>query len=468
MAPDGAIEAGGYGRGMTGRISKETQVSDHATDSRPTQGSELRRHRAIREPLLWAALRKGWHAIGPGFITGASDDDPSGIATNSRTGAHYGYALVVDGGLAADAAVLHPGGGGAVRGKGLASALREEYGLPLAVLLVSLVVVADTINAGADIGAVAGSACLVLPMNTKALTILTTTLVLVCVVFVGYRRYANILKVLGPFLLAYLVTVFVVSPPWGTVLKSTFVPHIEFSTSFLFLLVGTFGTTITAYCWFWQSDEEVEEELANRMIGSEGKVDERRLGAFLKRVRTDTKIGTGWAEVVQWAIIVVCATVLFSHGVTNITTAAQAASALKPLAGDYAKDLFAIGVVGVGLMAIPIFAGVSAYAMSELNGGRKGLDEKVKDARLFYAVIIVSTLIAELVNFVGINMIKALIWTAVIWGFVAVPLLFAIGRLNSDPKVLGPHRDTRASRIWVWITFGVMTLSAGALLVSLI
>ena len=355
---------------------------------------------------------------------------------------------------------------GAVRGKGLASALREEYGLPLAVLLVSLVVVADTINAGADIGAVAGSACLVLPMNTKALTILTTTLVLVCVVFVGYRRYANILKVLGPFLLAYLVTVFVVSPPWGTVLKSTFVPHIEFSTSFLFLLVGTFGTTITAYCWFWQSDEEVEEELANRMIGSEGKVNERRLGAFLKRVRTDTKIGTGWAEVVQWAIIVVCHRAV-QHGVTNITTAAQAASALKPLAGDYAKDLFAIGVVGVGLMTKPISAGVSAYAMSELNGWRKGLDGKVKDARLFYTVIIVSTLIAELMNFAGINMIKALIWTAVIWGFVAVPLLFAIGRLNSDPRCSAPQ-GTRASRIWVWITFGVMTLSAGALLVSLI
>jgi Mn2+/Fe2+ NRAMP family transporter len=260
----------------------------------------------------------------------------------------------------------------------------------------------------------------------------------------------------------------VVSPPWGKVLKSTFVPHIEFTTSFLFLLVGTFGTTITAYCWFWQSDQEVEEELANRMIGPEGKVDERRLGPFLGRVKTDTKIGTGWAEVVQWAIIVVCATVLFSHGVTNITTAAQAASALKPLAGDYAKDLFAIGVVGVGLMAIPIFAGVSAYAMSELNGWRKGLDEKVKDARLFYAVIIVSTLIAELMNFVGINMIKALVWTAVIWGFVAVPLLFAIGRLNSDPKVLGAHRGTRASRIWVWITFSVMTLAAIALLASLI
>jgi Mn2+/Fe2+ NRAMP family transporter len=357
---------------------------------------------------------------------------------------------------------------GAVRGKGLASAIREQYGLPLAVLVAALVVVADTINTGADIGAVAGSAHLVLPINTKALIVLTTALVLVCVVFVGYRRYANILKFLGLFLLAYLVTVFAVSQPWGTVLKSTFVPHIQFATSFLFLLVGTFGTTITAYCWFWQSDQEVEEELADRMIGPDDKVDEQQLTPFLERVKTETKIGTGWAEVVQWAIIVTCATVLFSHGVTNITTAAQAASTLKPLAGDYAEDLFAIGVVGVGLMAIPIFAGVSAYAMSELNGWRNGLDEKVKDARLFYAVIIVSTLIAELMNFVGINMIKALVWTAVIWGFVAVPLLFAIGRLNSDPKVLGPHRGTRASRIWVWITFGVMTLSAGALLISLI
>ncbi len=438
----------------------------------PTTSAEhLTPRRSRREPLLWKALKTGWHALGPGFITGASDDDPSGIATYSQTGAQYGYSLLWTAVWQlpllyyTQEAVARIG---AVRGKGLASAIREQYGLPLAVLLAALVVVADTINAGADIGAVAGSAHLVLPINTKALIILTTTLVLVCVVFVGYRRYANLLKFLGLFLLAYLVTVFAVSQPWGKVLKSTFVPHIEFTTSFLFLLVGTFGTTITAYCWFWQSDQEVEEELADRMIGPDGKVDEQQLTPFLKRVKTDTKIGTGWAEVVQWAIIVTCATVLFSHGVTNITTAAQAASALKPLAGDYAKDLFAIGVVGVGLMAIPIFAGVSAYAMSELNGWRKGLDEKVKDARLFYGVIIVSTLIAELMNFVGINMIKALVWTAVIWGFVAVPLLFAIGRLNSDPKVLGAHRGTRASRIWVWITFSVMTLAAIALLASLI
>ena len=276
------------------------------------------------------------------------------------------------------------------------------------------------------------------------------------------------LKVLGLFLLAYLVTAFAVSEPWGEILKRSFIPHIELTTTFLFLIVGTFGTTITAYCWFWQSDQEVEEQLADRMIGPDGAVDQQRLGPFLKRVKTDTKIGTAWAEVVQWAIIVVCATVLFGHGVTNITTASQAASALKPLAGAYAKDLFAIGVIGVGLMAIPIFAGVSAYAMCELNGWSKGLNRNVKDARPFYAVIVVSTLIAEVMNFVGIDMIKALVWTAVLWGFVAVPLLFAIARLNSDPKVLGDHRGTRGSRIWVWITFGVMTASAGALLVSLL
>jgi len=438
----------------------------------PPIPAEHPRHRAgRREPLLGRALRKGWHALGPGFITGASDDDPSGIATYSQTGAHYGYALLWTAVWQlpllyyTQEAVARIG---AVRGKGLASAIRDHYGLPLAVLLAALVVVADTVNAGADIGAVAGSAHLVLPININVLIVVVTTLVLVLVVFVGYRRYANVLKVLGMFLLAYLVTVFAVSQPWGEVLKSTFVPHIELTTSFLFLLVGTFGTTITAYCWFWQSDQEVEEGLSNGTIGPDGKVDEQQLEPFLKRVKTDTKIGTAWAEVVQWSIIVVCATVLFRHGVTNITTAAQAASALKPLAGDYAKVLFATGVVGVGLMAIPIFAGVSAYAMCELNGWRKGLDLKPKDGRLFYGVIIVSTLIAELMNFVGINMIKALVWTAVIWGFVAVPLLFAIGRLNSDPKVLESHCGTRGSRIWVWITFGVMTLSAIALLVSTI
>jgi NRAMP (natural resistance-associated macrophage protein)-like metal ion transporter len=442
-----------------------------AAADRPTSPEHVRPRERRREPLLWKALKKGWHAIGPGFITGASDDDPSGIATYSQSGAHYGYGLLWTAVWQlpllyyTQEAVARIG---AARGKGLASVIRDRYGLPLAVLLATLVVVADTVNAGADIGAVAGSAQLVVPISSKALIILVTSLVLVLVVFVGYRRYANVLKGLGLCLLAYLVTALAVAEPWGEVLKRTFVPHIEFTTSFLFLTVGTFGTTITAYCWFWQSDQEVEEELEDRTIGPDGKVDEKRLDPFLKRVKTDTKIGTVWAEIVQWAIIVVCATALFRNGVTNITTAAQAANALKPLAGAYAKDLFAIGVVGVGLMAIPIFAGVSAYAMCELNGWRKGLDRKVKDARPFYAVIVVSTVIAELMNFVGINMIKALVWTAVIWGFVAVPLLFAIARLNSDPQVLGPHCGSRASRIWVWITFSVMTLSAVALLASLI
>ena len=427
-----------------------------------------------RPPLLSKtrrALKKGWYAIGPGFITGASDDDPSGIATYSQTGAHYGFGLLWTAVWQlpllyyTQEAVARIG---AVRGKGLASAIRDRYGLPLAVVVVTLVVVADTVNAAADIGAVAGSAHLVVPVSNTALIVLTTSLVLGLVMLVGYRRYANVLKVLGLFLLAYLVTAFAVSEPWGEILKRSFIPHIELTTTFLFLIVGTFGTTITAYCWFWQSDQEVEEQLADRMIGPDGAVDQRRLGPFLKRVKTDTKIGTAWAEVVQWAIIVVCATVLFGHGVTNITTASQAASALKPLAGAYAKDLFAIGVVGVGLMAIPIFAGVSAYAMCELNGWRKGLNRNVKDARPFYAVIVVSTLIAEVMNFVGIDMIKALVWTAVLWGFVAVPLLFAIARLNADPTVLGDHRGSRGSRVWVWITFGVMTASAGALLVSLL
>ena len=201
--------------------------STEVEGSAPTTAPEASARRST-QPLLWRALRKGWHAIGPGFITGASDDDPSGIATYSQTGAHYGYALLWTAVWQlpllyyTQEAVARIG---AVRGKGLASAIREQYGLPLAVVLAALVVVADTINAGADIGAVAGSAHLVLPINTKALIILTTTLVLVCVVFVGYRRYANILKFLGLFLLAYLVTVFAVSQPWGTNVLLRTSPH---------------------------------------------------------------------------------------------------------------------------------------------------------------------------------------------------------------------------------------------------
>jgi len=440
----------------------------------PLKPSETVQPATARTSLLrrgGRVLKKGWQAFGPGFITGASDDDPSGIATYSQTGAAYGYGLLWTALWQlpllyyVQEAVARIG---AVRGKGLASAIRDQFGLPLAVLLAALVVVADTINAGADIGAVSGSAHLVVPVDPRLLIIFVTTLVLVLEVFVGYRRYANILKILGMFLLAYVVTVFAVNEPWGEVLKSTFIPHIEFTTSFLFLTVGTFGTTITAYCWFWQSDEEVEEELEDHTIGIDGVVSEERLAPFLKGVKRDTWFGAVFAELVQWAIIVVCASVLWRHGITNITTATQAASALEPLAGSFAKYLFAIGVVGVGLMAIPIFAGVSAYVICELNGWRMGLDRRPKDARAFYGVIIVSTLIAEIMNFANINMIRALVWTAVIWGFVAAPLLFAIARLNSKPEVLGHHRGTRASRLVVWITFGVMAVSAVALLVSLI
>ena len=297
--------------------------------AKPTISGEHPRPRGgRREPLLWRGLRKVWYAMGPGFITGASDDDPSGIATYSQTGAHYGYALLWTAVWQlpllyyTQEAVARIG---AVRGKGLASAIREHYGLPLAA--------AGGAGGGGrhdqrrrghrrgrrqrPPGAADKHKGPDRPDHHPGAR--------VCGVrgLPPLRQHPQVPRAVPARLPGHGVRGLT---PWGTVLKSTFVPHIQLTTSFLFLLVGTFGTTITAYCWFWQSDQEVEEELADRMIGPDGKVDEQQLTPFLKRVKTDTKIGTGWAEVVQWAIIVTCATVLFSHGVTNITTAAQAAA----------------------------------------------------------------------------------------------------------------------------------------------
>lgn len=414
-------------------------------------------------------LRKLYSALGPGFITGAADDDPSGIATYAQTGALYGYQLLWT--AVWQVPLLYyvqecVARIGAVRGKGLAAVLRDEYGWKRAAALSLLVIAANTMNAGADIGSVAQSAHLVLPVPVWTLCLATAALVLGLEIRVGYRRYAEILKFLGTVLWAYMITVFVVHEPWGTIARYTIVPRVSLTTSFLFLLVGTFGTTITAYCWFWQCDEEVEEEIADHAIGPDGKVDPSTLPAFLRRVRWDTAAGAAFAELIQWAIIVTCASVLWRHGVTHIHTAAQAASALQPLAGAYAKDLFAVGVLGVGLMAIPVFTGVSAYAVAELLNWHEGLWRKPGDARPFYAVIAVSTLLGLAMNFVGINIIKALVWTAVIWGLVAVPLLFAIAKLNSSQRALGERRGGRVSRSIVWVTFGVMTLAAVALIIS--
>ena len=347
---------------------------------------------------------------------------------------------------------------GATTGKGLAHVIKENNGKIITAGAVFLVVAANTINIGADIGAVAASANLVVNVPVPILAILTTLLIIGLEVFVGYKKYAQILKWLGIALLAYPITTLMVHEPWGRILTATLIPHVEFSFDFLFIVVGVFGTTISPYMFFWEASQEVEEEISLHMIVKEGRkpVMVRR---FLRDLRIDNAIGMVFAEVIQWFIITT-ATVLFTHGITNIGTAADAAKALEPFAGSYAKDVFAIGVVGIGLLAIPVLAGSASYALSETFGWKEGLYRKLSDAKGFYLVIIAATLIGLAMNFVGIDPIRALVFTAVFNGVAAVPLIYIIARINSSKKILDKNRGGILSRSLVWLTFAVMAIAA--------
>jgi NRAMP (natural resistance-associated macrophage protein)-like metal ion transporter len=424
------------------------------------------------EPRGWRAALQVLRTLGPGLITGAADDDPSGIATYAQTGAQFGYGQLwtalyqIPLLLAVQEACARIG---AVTGRGLAGVIKDQYPRPVLLGVVALVVVANTINIGADIGAVAEGAALVVAAPLWLYAVLTTLVVVLLEIVVTYKTYARFLKWLALALLSYAATALIIQEPWGQILVATFTPHIEFSFSFLFIITGVFGTSISPYMFFWQASEEVEEERAQQIPTSdEGKP--RLPRSFIRQMRFDTGIGMVAAEAAQWFIIITTATVLFSHGVKTINTAADAAKALEPLvrsfpnSGQVARDLFAVGVVGLGFLGIPVLAGSAAYALSEALGWREGLSRKFREAPGFYGVIIVSTLIGLSFNFTGIDPIKALVFTAVFNGVAAVPLLFVIARLNGDARVLGDQTGGPLSRVMVWITFGVMAASGAALL----
>ena len=362
---------------------------------------------------------------------------------------------------------------GAVTGKGLAGIIKDHYNRTVLIGAVILVVIANTINLGADIGAVAAAAQLVVYLPALVYCAITAILICLLEVFISYKSYARMLKWLSLALISYPVTALIVHEPWGQIIQATLVPHIQLSFAFLFIITGVFGTTISPYMFFWQTSGEVEEEIAlNILSGDGGRPHLTR--RFLRDLRIDTAVGMIASEVAQWFIIITTATVLYSHGVLTINTAADAAKALQPLvksfpdSGQVAKDLFAVGVIGLGFLGIPVLAGSAAYALSEAMGWREGLYRKFSQAKGFYGVIIVSTLIGLAINFSGINPIKALVFTAVFNGVAAVPLVYLIARINSSHKIMGRHRGGRLSRSLIWLTFVIMALAAVAMFATLI
>ena len=410
---------------------------------------------------------------GPGIITGAADDDPSGIATYTQTGAQFGYGqlwtalLILPMLVAVQEACARIG---AVTGKGIAAVVKEHYSKTVLYAMLVLIVVANTINLGADLGAMGAAAQLIIPANFTVLVLFFTVTILVLEIFTSYKTYSRILKWLSISLFSYVITVFLVHEPWRVIFYATFVPHIEFSPAFFFIITGVIGTTISPYMFFWEASEEVEEEKSMHMIHNGVP---KLTSQFMKRLRLDNFLGMLSSQIAAWCVIVVGSTVLHANGVTHITSAAQAAKALEPLvhtfphSGFFAKLIFAVGIIGLGYLAVPVFSGSASYALSEALDWNAGLNLKLKRAHGFYGVITIATLIGLMINFIGINPIQALVVTAVINGVVAVPLIFLVARLARNKEIMGEYRSGLLSNILVWAAFLFMGAAAVAMFITL-
>ncbi|WP_316804420.1 divalent metal cation transporter [Pedobacter nototheniae] len=418
-------------------------------------------------------IKKFLSLLGPGLTTGAADDDPSGIATYSQTGAQFGYgqlwtALYM---LPFMTAVQEACARiGLVTGKGIAAVVKEHYNRKILYAVVGIVVVANTINIGADIGAMAAAAQLLVPVHFVVLTLFFAITILLLEIFTNYKVYSRILKWLALALLAYPITAFIIDQPWPTVLRATVVPHFEFSFSFLFIITGVFGTTITPYMFFWQASQEVEEEKIKGLFRN-GKP---RIGwPHIRAMRKDNNVGMIISEFTTWCILLVGATVLHNSGVTDVKSAADAAKALEPLvhsfpdSGLLAKIIFSVGIIGLGLLAVPVLSASAAYAVAEAFDWDASFNLKFKKAHGFYTVIIVSTLIGLTINFLGIDPVKALVYTAVLNGVAAVPLLFLIVRISASEKIMGEFKSGWLSKTLLWATFFVMGAAAVALFFTL-
>ncbi|WCT11985.1 NRAMP family divalent metal transporter [Mucilaginibacter jinjuensis] len=410
------------------------------------------------------SIWKWFTVLGPGLTTGAADDDPSGIATYSQTGAQFGYGqlwtalYMLPFMMAVQEACARIG---LVTGKGIAAVVKEHYSKPVLYIVVSLVVIANTINIGADIGAMAAAAQLLVPVHFVVLTMLFTVIILLLEIFTNYKIYSGILKWLAITLLAYPITVFIIHQDWPTVLKATVTPHIEFSFAFLFIITGVFGTTITPYMFFWEASQEVEEEKAK----GKHSVSWPKIHAM----RKDNTFGMVVSEITTWCILLVGATVLHNSGIKDIKTAADAAKALEPLvhsfphAGYLSKLVFSIGIIGLGLLAVPVLSGSAAYAVAEAFDWKASLNLKFRKAKGFYGVIIVAMLIGLAINFIGIDPVKALVYTAVLNGVAAVPLLFLIIKIMCRDDIMGEYKSRLTSKILLWVTFIVMGGAAVAM-----
>jgi NRAMP (natural resistance-associated macrophage protein)-like metal ion transporter len=398
--------------------------------------------------------------LGPGLITGASDDDPSGIGTYTQAGASLGFATLWTAPftLPMMAAVQFICAKiGMVCGMGLGGVLRKHYPRWVVYAAISLLVVANTINAGTDIGAIAAAINLLVPIPALALVVPIAAGIVALQILGSYRLISRIFKWLTLTLFGYIVAAFLARPHWGEVLKGTVIPTIRFDHVYLMTLVAILGTTISPYLFFWQASQEVEEELNMGRVSlteREGATDRE-----IKFAEIDVDVGMVFASIVFYFVILASAATLHAAGKTNIQTATEAAEALRPLSSG-ATLLFALGLIGCGFLAVPVLTGSSAYAIGEAFGWNCGLSEKFRTAPRFYGIIIASTLVGMLINFLKIAPVTALFWTAVINGVLAPPLLVMIMLVSNNKKVMGKRINGRLTNIIGWSTAAIMSAAA--------
>jgi NRAMP (natural resistance-associated macrophage protein)-like metal ion transporter len=428
----------------------------------PSNKGDEKPQRAKSLAGLWRRVKKHPLAkVGPGLVTGVADDDPSGIATYSQAGAQFGLNMLWTMPLAyplMSAIQSMCAQIGRVTGKGLAANIRTAF--PPIVLkgVVVLLLIANTLNIAADVAAMGEVAELVSGADRHLMTGVFVAVTLLLQIFVPYHRYVFFLKWLTLSLLAYAAVLFTVHVPWGEVALRTVWPKLTLNFNTASVVVGVFGTTISPYLFFWQASQEVEDRQAKRRAPLLH--DPKAAPAELRRIKWDTWSGMFYSDLTAFFIILATAVTLNVSGVTNIETAAQAASALRPLAGDFAFLLFAIGILGVGLIGVPVLAGSAAYALAEAMDWKSGLEKKPRNARRFYGVIAVSVLAALVIQYSPISPMKALFWSAVINGLVAVPLIVVIILLASRQSVMGPFTSSRPIMALGWIGAVVMGLAA--------
>ena len=401
--------------------------------------------------------------LGPGLITGAADDDPSGIGTHSQIGAQFGYGLswtflfsfplmVAIQEVAAQI--------GRVTGAGIARNLRRHYPRPLLVLMVGLLLVANIVNLGADLAAMGAAVGLLIGGPLWLYTLLFGAFCVIVEIWLSYERYASVLKWATLSLFAYVAVVIVAHVPWGEALTSLVVPGIEYAGAYATAVVAILGTTISPYLFFWQASQEIEEQ--KRHKAKPLCITPKDAGPELKRIRVDTLTGMAFSSIVSLAIVFATAATLHANGVLDIGTSAQAAEALRPIAGNFAFALFSLGIIGTGLLAVPVLAGSAAYAVTEMFGIASSLDAKPTKARLFYGTIAVTTMLGVSLQYVGIDPARALYWAAVVNGVLAAPLMVMMMLIVRNPRAMG--RLTLGPRATITGWFATLVM-AGATII---